>query len=85
MHFNDFQSEERMNGKPWLPEHDSVLKSWAGKIPDAEIGRKTGGHSERKVCERRNELDLPAFHPQRASWSRRDYLLAAGAGMMVPC
>lgn len=69
------------NGAPWLPEqHDRILIAWAGRIRDREIGTITG-HSERKVCERRNLLGLPAFHPQRAGWSRRDYLLAGAAGL----
>lgn len=70
-----------MNGSPWVPEkHDIILKGWAGRITDKEIGTITG-HSERTVCKRRNELNLPAFHPQRIGWSRRDYLLASAAGL----
>lgn len=72
------------HGNPWIPErHDPILKAWAGKITDAEIGTITG-HGERKVGKRRKELDLPAFHPKRVGWSRRDYLLAGAAGLIVP-
>ncbi len=73
-----------MNGSPWLPDkHDPILKAWAGRITAKEIGSITG-HGERKVSERIAELGLPTFHPQRCGWSRRDYLLAGGAGMMAP-
>lgn len=68
-----------MNGKPWVPEqHDPILKAWAGRIRDREIGTITG-HGERTVRDRRNQLELPVFHPQRSGWSRRDYLLAGAA------
>ncbi len=70
-----------MNGSPWLPDkHDPILKAWAGKIRDCEIGTITG-HSARTIGEQRKRLNLPAFHPQRAGWSRRDYLLAGAAGL----
>jgi hypothetical protein len=70
------------NGAPWLPDrHDPILKTWAGRITDKEIGAMTG-HSEGTVRENRKRLELPAFHPQRVCWSRRDYLLAGAAGLM---
>lgn len=71
------------NGSPWLPDkHDPVLRGWAGRISDKEIGTITG-HSERKVCERRNELGLPEYHPQRVGWSRREHLLASASGLLT--
>ena len=67
------------HGNPWIPEkHDPILKAWAGRIRDKEIGTITG-HGERKVRERRNELGLAPFHAQRIGWSPRDYLLADAA------
>ncbi len=69
------------NGTPWLPDkHDPVLKAWAGKISDAELGTITG-HSGCTIRERRALLGLPAYHPKRSGWSRRDYLLADAAGL----
>lgn len=71
-----------MRGNAWLPDkHDPILKAWAGRITDAEIGSITG-HSERTICEQRKRLNLAAFHPQRIGWSRRDYLLASAAGLV---
>lgn len=73
-----------MNGAAWIPErHDPILKAWAGRISDKEIGTITG-HGEGTIRENRKRLNLPAFHPQRVGWSRRDYLLAGAAGMMAP-
>lgn len=73
-----------MNGAAWIPErHDPILKAWAGRITDKEIGTITG-HKEGTVRDNRKRLNLPAFHPQRIGWSRRDYLLAGAAGMMAP-
>lgn len=69
-----------MNGKPWEPAtHNPILKAWAGRISDKEIGTITG-HSERTVRDRRNALGLPEYRYQFAGWSRRDCLLAGAAG-----
>jgi hypothetical protein len=69
-----------MNGRAWEPDrHDPILRAWAGKIRDAEIGSITG-HCEKMIREQRKRLGLRAFHPQRVGWSRRDYLLAGAAG-----
>lgn len=69
-----------MNGRAWEPgKHDVILKAWAGKIKDAEIGTITG-HSERTIRDRRNALGLPAYC-HRPYWTRRDYLLAGAAGL----
>lgn len=69
------------NGNPYLPDkHDPVLRGWAGRITDKEIGTITG-HCAKVIGEQRKRLNLPAYHPQRAGWSRRDYLLASAAGL----
>lgn len=69
------------NGNLWIPEkHDKTLTAWAGRATDAEIGTITG-HCERTVRDRRKALGLPAFHPKRIGWSRRDYLMAGAAGL----
>ena len=69
-----------VNGKPWIPEkHDQILKNWAGRASDTEIATITG-HTRTQVCKRRNQLNLPSFHPGRVGWTRRDYLLASAAG-----
>lgn len=68
------------NGNLWIPEkHDKPLTAWAGRATDAEIGTITG-HSARCIGEQRKRLNLPAFHPKRIGWSRRDYLMAGAAG-----
>ena len=68
------------NGNPWIPEkHDLILKNWAGRASDTEIATITG-HTRTQVCKRRNQLNLPSFHPGRVGWTRRDYILASAAG-----
>jgi hypothetical protein len=72
------------NGNAWIADkHDHILRAWAGRIRDAEIGTITG-HSERTVRENRKRLGLPAFHPRRIGWGPREFALAAGAGMWSP-
>lgn len=72
------------NGKTWDPgKHDRILRAWAGKITDAELGTITG-HCAKVVAENRKRLELPAFHPKRIGWTRRDYLLAGAAGLNSP-
>lgn len=64
------------NGKPWDPNlHTPILKAWAGRISDKEIGTITG-HSERAIRQRRTDLGLPAYH-----W-RQEVILLAAAGEM---
>jgi hypothetical protein len=70
-----------MNGKSWTQEHTEILERIAGRVPDADIARLTG-HCERTIRDHRAALRIPAFHPKRTGWSRRDYLLAGAAGLM---
>lgn len=68
-----------MNGKPWLPQHTATLERMAGDAADADIARETG-HCVRTVRDRRNAAQLPAYHPARPAWTRRDWLMAGAAG-----
>jgi hypothetical protein len=69
------------NGNPWVPDrHDPILKAWAGRITDKEIGTITG-HGERTIRDRRNAMGLPAYVNRPACMTRRDYLLAGAAGL----
>lgn len=68
-----------MNGKPWTDRDTDTLKTWAGREPDATIGRRTG-HSERTIQTRRALMGLPAY-VGRPIWTRRDWLLNSAAGL----
>lgn len=64
----------------WTSKHDLILEEWSGRIAARVIAGMTG-HTERTVLEKQRTRNLPAFHPQRVGWSRRDYLLASAAGL----
>lgn len=68
------------HGHTWTESHTATLHKLAGRVPDAEIGKITG-HCERTVRDHRIARHLPAYHPKRAGWSRRDYLLSGAAGL----
>ena len=69
-----------MNGKPWTNEHTATLQAWAGKRSDARIGQMTG-HCAITIRKRREAAGLPAYHADRATWTRREWLMASAAGL----
>jgi hypothetical protein len=71
-----------MNGKQWTESDTATLRRNAGRVSDARIAELTG-HCEKTIRARRHALSLPSYHPKRSGWSRRDYLLAGAAGLMV--
>lgn len=66
--------------KPWTPKDDETMRTNAGRISDAEIGKMTG-HCRQTVTEHRRAADLPAYHPARRKWTRRQQLLGDAAGL----
>lgn len=66
--------------KPWTPKDDETMRTHAGKISAAEIGRMTG-HARETVTRHMRDAGLEPYHPGRRTMTRRDRLLLGAAGM----
>lgn len=63
--------------KPWTPKDDEIMRTNAGRISDAEIGKMTG-HARETVARHRGDAGLPAYHPTR----RQQLMLDAAGGSL---
>jgi hypothetical protein len=66
--------------KPWTPKDDEIMRTNAGRISDAEIGKLTG-HARETVARHRGDAGLPAYHPDRRNMTRRERLMMGAAGV----
>jgi len=69
-----------LNGSPWTPEADAIMRANAGKRSAEEIARMTG-HSAKTVLRQLKAAQLPVYHPIRQRMSRREQLLMSAAGL----
>jgi hypothetical protein len=76
----DHQEDCEMNGRTWTAADTAILKDWAGRESDAEIGKRTG-HAAITVRGYRNALGLAAYTPRTRAWTRRERLLHSAAGL----
>jgi DNA-directed RNA polymerase specialized sigma24 family protein len=72
-----------LNGSPWTPEADAIMRANAGKRSAEEIARMTG-HSAWTVKVRMHAAGLKPYHAARRTMTRRQKLLLSAAGLDAP-